>query len=70
MPRGNLSMTRQHFEAIAETLKGCKPPNDRYTGDAALLQWNRMALDFADMCARSNGGFDRARFLKACGMEE
>jgi hypothetical protein len=78
MPRGNLSMTRMHFEAIADTLRRLKPDREtsadlaknRMAYARARNDWDRTIHAFADMCARSNGGFDRARFLKACGMEE
>lgn len=67
-------MTRAHFEAIAETLKDVGAGR---TGVEAIEymghEWIRrdaLVKAFAAMCAASNGGFDRERFYRACGLEE
>lgn len=60
-------MQRRHFEAIAETVKGLK------TNEFLKLtqqQHEEIALTFSGMCRRENPRFDKARFLKACGVED
>jgi len=53
-------MTRMHFEAIAATIKETKLSSmDR------VVFSNRMA----DTLAETSPGFNRALFLKACGVE-
>jgi len=60
-------MTRKHFEALAAALKDRKPMGTiPYTTD----QWELDCEGMASVCARFNPNFDRARFLKACGVEE
>ena len=56
-------MSRKHFNALAESLKwhAEKLPPD--------LFWD-LVDDIADVCARSNGRFDRQRFRRACGVDE
>ncbi len=56
-------MSRKHFIALAESLKwhADKLPED--------LFWD-LVDDIADVCARSNGRFDRGRFRRACGVDE
>ena len=51
-------MTRQHFQKIAETIKFLDLPDEHK---------RKVANDLADMCASTNGRFDRQRFLTACG---
>lgn len=53
-------MERRHFQIIADTIKGLAP--DVYGPE-------QVAQAFADAMARQNPRFDRARFLKACGVE-
>lgn len=77
-----MKMSRQHFQAIADTLKDNKPammstdslPDDEKglavaAYGAAYRTWSSMVTDFASMAARSNPRFDRARFYTACGMD-
>jgi hypothetical protein len=60
-------MTRNDFELIAravrETTKG---PTGFSVGETDR---EAFAHSLADMCAAQNPRFDRARFLKACGVE-
>lgn len=61
-------MTKKHFEALAAALKAEQPgtnwdPNKH-------VQYRLDVRAVADVCARFNPNFDRARFLKACGVEE
>ena len=56
-------MTQKHFVAIAETIRlqyECLDDEER-----AVLR--ATAKNLADVCARFNPNFDRARFLTACG---
>lgn len=54
-------MTRNEFELIARTLKAC--------GAWTPARAHRDTCEaFADMCGAQNARFDRARFLKACGV--
>ena len=64
----NASMTRKHFEALAAELKRVGPA---YWIDATSRDTVHMAAiqAVADVCARFNPNFDRARFLAACGVE-
>jgi hypothetical protein len=66
-------MTRRHFTALAwqlrqgalRILEETTPESDaRYYRQR---QWDLDALAVADVCAESNGAFDRARFLVAAG---
>lgn len=53
-------MTKKHFEEIARVL-------DYYKDESSVTQ--DIASDFADIFAKENPNFNRARFLKACGVE-
>lgn len=57
-------MTAKDFRLIAETVAAT-------FGDtpAGALSRATMARAFADRLARENPSFDRARFLKACGVD-
>ncbi len=66
-------MSRKHFEALAWELRQqalriqdeTTPESDaRYHRQR---QWDLDALALANVCAASNGAFDRARFLVAAG---
>ncbi|MCK9602017.1 MAG: hypothetical protein M0R06_23430 [Sphaerochaeta sp.] len=54
-------MSKKHFQALAETVKGLQVlrEDDRYF----------VALALADMCQGFNARFSRARFLDACGFK-
>lgn len=62
-------MTRKHFEAIAKII------NARLAwADAVQYGYidatQKIANEMADYFATQNPNFDRARFLKACGLGE
>lgn len=64
-------MTKQHFEALADGLRIVKPhPGPGVHPMAystAMYTWQRTVKAVADVCAASNGNFDRGRFNAACG---
>jgi hypothetical protein len=71
-------MTKKHFEALAAALKATSPDrhdeectrvNDRMARAECVCQWQQDVDALADVCARFNPNFDRARFLAACGVE-
>ena len=68
----NLKMQRRHFQLIAEVLKDSRPEAfpESPVGLDAHVQWGRTVEGMAIALASTNPGFDRARFLKACGMED
>jgi hypothetical protein len=53
-----MTMTRKHFEAIAEILKY----NSNKTHPAVF---SKMVLDFAEMCAKENQNFNVEKFYEA-----
>lgn len=73
-------MTRKDYVKIAAVLAESKPishksvrPLDRNESEwrvPAAIQWSDTAGRMADMLSADNPNFDRARFYKACGMEE
>ena len=63
----NLSMQRRHFQMIAEVLNDSFPVPENNTDP--VLYWRLIVESFASRLASTNPGFDRARFLAACGME-
>lgn len=68
-----MTMQRRHFELIAETLAEVKPPFLGQTCDeqrAANIQWERTIGNFANVLCGTNPNFNRARFLRACGVED
>lgn len=64
-------MTRRDYVLIAETLAGCKPVSSSSPAmlTLATLTWQQGCYAFANRLASENPRFDRARFLKACGVE-
>ena len=64
-------MQRQHFELIAEVIRDMPLVNcaTQADVDAARFHQRNAADRFADKLAKVNLGFDRARFLKACGLD-
>lgn len=65
-------MTRKQFEALADALKHSTPLAK--DGFAAMAAWRRTVCNVADVCAAqyrgSYGGFDRSKFLAACGIDD
>lgn len=65
-----MTMTKQHFITIADTLRAMKPaPTDergRFT-DGRQTQWLATVEAFADLCASENPRFDRMRWLAYVG---
>ena len=68
-----MTMQRRHFELIAEVLRGWTIPAenmDDLPGEQETTSAAQgIAYDFAEALASTNPNFDRARFLKACGVE-
>lgn len=63
-------MTRKDFELIAATLRQERPDRDGSKwADGARDSWSTTVLHFASTLATTNHAFDRARFIKACGLE-
>lgn len=72
-------MQRRHFEAIAAVVRELPLPQATNNIHNEPIQWRDkdgtrrvIAERFADMCAREYRGsasFDRASFLRACGVE-
>ena len=67
-------MSKKHFVALATALRGSEPKNDGgvFTAKeqtARFIQWQIDVENITSVCARFNPNFDRARFLKACGVE-
>lgn len=62
-------MTRKDFILLAEALKLARVRGD-YAHDTHMLAGvDRAAEKVADALAAENPRFDRARFLKACGVQ-
>jgi len=55
-------MTRKHFQAIADTIKGLRHELSKEDAD-------KIAKEFARMCKGFNGRFDEGRFLQACELD-
>ena len=55
-------MSRKQFAIIAETVR------QTIFGTVTKEQREAIALQFADSLEATNDRFDRARFLKACGV--
>jgi hypothetical protein len=61
-------MTRKHFEAIAAAISDARNDPIVCKTLGALDGVTILANKLADVCAGSNGRFDRGRFLRACGV--
>jgi hypothetical protein len=57
-----MTMTRKHFEAIAEILKY----NSNKTHPAVF---SKMVLDFSELCAKENPNFNVTKFHEASGYQ-
>jgi hypothetical protein len=61
-------MTKKHFNAIAQRIKGAA---DDFRGQSSVLHGLRVAAEaFADSAAEVNPRFDYDRFMEACGLTE
>lgn len=63
-------MSRKHYRQVADVIKWemdhlPDDVNDKIVARDTVL---RMAHELADIFQRDNGGFDRQRFLEACGL--
>lgn len=68
-------MQRRHFIALAAAMKASKPPRLGQIADeqhVARAQWETCVSEVASVCATldTSRGFDRQRFLRACGVSE
>lgn len=59
-----MTMTRQDFEFIAQTLRGIRYPEDK---PSAHKKWQDICNRFAEELYHTNPRFDRTKFLLACG---
>lgn len=65
-------LQHRHFAFIAATLASCKPgtlPATTANGVHPYTTWREQVALWCTACAGSNPRFDRARFLRACGVE-
>lgn len=60
-------MTKKDFQAIANAISERLDTQHPTTEAASMIRG--IARDLANVCQRNNPRFDRARFLKACGVE-
>ncbi|MGH2464943.1 MAG: hypothetical protein ACRDGI_05745 [Candidatus Limnocylindrales bacterium] len=62
-------MTRRHFEALADALAMTRPNAADAVSDVesatAYGAWCAVVIAISDVCAASNGAFDRGRFQYA-----
>lgn len=59
-----MTMTRQHFQLIAEVVN--EYINDVINGE---LDATTLAYKFASKLKNTNSAFNREKFLKACGLQ-
>ena len=60
-------MSKKHFVALAAMLRESKPPHRE---PEAMVFWIILVGKIEDLCATFAPKFDRARFLRACGIAE
>jgi len=67
-----MTMQRRHFEVIAEALRASISRfSNSPTGPWTMREeGRRICEDMADALAGTNPNFNRARFLRACGVED
>jgi hypothetical protein len=58
-----MTMQRRHYELIAEVIATAP-----FVSVRGPLDRDTLAQHFADRLAQTNPKFDRARFLRACGV--
>lgn len=61
-------MTRKHFNEIAATIKRVRDSYDEELEGAYIFVVDDIARALAGTLAQFNTGFDRRRFLTACGV--
>ena len=62
-------MTKKDFEAIAGALKDARDAALTDTPRVIPQIFDSLSRTLADVCATTNPRFQRARFLKACGVD-
>lgn len=64
-------MTKKHFKALAEELRGVRPEGEfSPQRQREFLVWSRCIHAVEDVCREVNPRFDRERFRTACGYYE
>lgn len=63
-----MTMQRRHYELIAETIRDTLQHNA--CGEDQRDMMDTVAHNFCNALASTNPNFNRARFLKACGVED
>ena len=68
------AFSKRHYEAIAASIRHIADvyrfdPEDGTLADGARYAHHAQAHGLADTFATDNPNFNRARFLKACGVE-
>jgi hypothetical protein len=58
-----MSLSRKHFEAIADIIKTSR----RNYGGQDVLDTQEVLNDLVEFCYSENGLFDAEKFLSACG---
>lgn len=63
-------MNRRDFELLCRVFKEAQPPQGQREDGEAHFQWKKTVQKAADAFSEAEGcaGFDRVRFLKACGV--
>lgn len=68
------TMTRIHFNLIADAMKESKPDPEEYSNKQyckiALLTWEQSVIRLADKFTRTNPSFNVNCFFEACGLEQ
>lgn len=62
-------MTRKHFKALADVLKGTRPELTEAHPDA-LAHWETTMYAVASVCRSFNPNFNAGRFYAACNGTE
>ena len=61
------SMTKQHFEALANGLRESRPKLRVRRTSPTYKQWETCVQEIANVCRSYNSNFDMRRFLEASG---
>lgn len=65
-----MTMQRRHFEVITEALAASKPSPHDSDASARYSQWRAVVSQFCGRLSVTNGQFNKAPFLTACGVDE